>query len=103
MDPSEVEPVEPANLRFLRRLVTALTAVMIVGVVVIVALLVIRLQPASTPDLTLPDEITLPAGAIAESFTQGATWYGVVTTDQRLLVFDRASGALTQSVDLVTD
>ncbi|MEM6408482.1 MAG: DUF6476 family protein [Pseudomonadota bacterium] len=102
MDSSEAEIAEPANLRFLRRLVTVLTAVMIAGVVVIVALLVIRLQTPPAPALALPETITLPEGAVAEAFTQGAGWYGVVTTDQRLLIFDSATGTLTQTVQIQT-
>ncbi|MEM6758302.1 MAG: DUF6476 family protein [Pseudomonadota bacterium] len=88
-------PSEPANLVFLRRLVTALTAVMIVGVVAVVALLVIRLQ-ARPPEL--PQQVTLPDGVTAAAVTLGTDWYAVVTTDERILIFDRLSGALRQEV-----
>jgi hypothetical protein len=101
-DPSEPVP-EPANLRFLRRLVTTLTAVMIVGLLVIVALLVIRFSsdraPAAAP---LPDGITLPDGNTAAAVTYGSDWYAVVTTDDRILIFDRATGALRQTVMIET-
>lgn len=89
------EPVEPANLKFLRLLVTTLTAIMIVGVLVVIALLVTRLRDTGP---SLPAEITLPDGARATAFTQGQGWYGVVTDDNRLLVFNRTSGALVQEV-----
>jgi len=89
------EPVEPANLKFLRLLVTTLTAIMIVGVLVVIALLVTRLRDTGP---SLPAEITLPNGARATAFTQGQGWYAVVTEDNRLLVFNRTSGALVQEV-----
>ena len=89
------EPVEPANLKFLRLLVTTLTAIMIVGVLVVIALLVTRLRDTGP---SLPAEITLPDGAHATAFTQGQGWYAVVTEDNRLLVFNRTSGALVQEV-----
>jgi hypothetical protein len=94
-----VETVEPANLRLLRRLVTVLTVVMIAGVIVVIGLLVTRLS-ASGPEL--PEEIALPGGARAQAVTLGDGWIGVVTTDDRFLVFDRLSGQLRQTVDIVT-
>ena len=75
-------------LRFLRRLVTVLTATMIVGVMTIVALLVIRLQTPPEPRLpTLPDTIALPSGATAQALTFGDGWIGVVTDDDRFLIY----------------
>lgn len=89
-------PPEPPNLRFLRILVTVLTAVMIGGLITIVALLVIRFS-GSAP--VVPDSIALPDGAVAEAFTMGGDWYAVVTQGgTRILIFDRASGALRQTV-----
>jgi Family of unknown function (DUF6476) len=95
-DPSEPIP-EPANLRFLRILVTILTAVMIFGLLAIVALFVIRFS--SNPQM-LPDSITLPDGEKATAFTMGTDWYGVVTKDDKILIFDRSSGVLRQTVVL---
>lgn len=92
--PSENLP-EPPNLRFLRRLVTLLTVVMIGGLLVIVTLLVIRFSQTAPP---LPDEIVLPDGATPTAFTQGDSWYAVVTTDNRILIFDRLTGALRQTI-----
>lgn len=88
---------EPANLRFLRRLVTVLTAVMICGVLVISVVLVTRLR--SQPP-ALPNQITLPDGAKAQAFTQSNDWYAVVTDDDRILIYDRLSGALKQTVEI---
>ena len=90
-------PVEPANLRFLRRLVTVLTVVMIAGVLVVITLLVTRLN-RDTP--MLPSEITLPNGAEARAFTQGDNWFAVVTSDNEILIFDRLTGALRQTVKI---
>jgi hypothetical protein len=86
---------EPANLRFLRRMVTVLTAVMILGVVVVIGLLVTRLS-RDTP--VLPSEIAIPNGAKATAFTQAADWYAVVTDKNEILIFDRMTGALRQTV-----
>ncbi|MFB9148894.1 DUF6476 family protein [Roseovarius ramblicola] len=93
------QPVSPATLKFLARLVTVLTATMILGLLVIVGLLVTRFW--SEPDLpALPGAITLPEGAHATAFTQGEGWYAVVTDDRRILIYDRASGALRQEVTI---
>ncbi|MFT7596409.1 MAG: hypothetical protein ACI8R4_003744 [Paracoccaceae bacterium] len=95
-DPSK--PVEePANLRFLRILVTTLTAVMIGGLLVIVGLLVMRFSSTAP---VLPDSITLPDGTKAQAFTMGKGWYAVVTGDDKILIFDRTTGALRQTITL---
>jgi len=88
---------EPANLRFLRVLVTVLTAVMIGGVVLIIALIVMRFN--QTPPL-LPSEITLPDGIEAHAITQGSDWFAIVTTDDEILIFDRLTGQMRQSVQI---
>ena len=92
-------PIEPANLRFLRRMVTVLTVIMIGGVVTVVLLLVIRLNEAPAP-LPLPQQITLPDGATATAFTVGSDWFGVVTEDDEILIYDQATGALRQTIVL---
>jgi uncharacterized protein DUF6476 len=90
---------EPANLRLLRLLVTILMLVMIGGFLVIVALFVIRFSSdrSSSPP-ALPDAITLPDGTKAQAFTVGRDWYAVVTEDDTILIFDRASGELRQTI-----
>ncbi len=99
-DVDDIEtPPEPPNLRFLRLLVTTLTAIMIVGVVTVVWLLVIRLNADPAP-LALPDEVTLPDGITATAFTIGSDWFAVVTEDDRILIYDQATGALRQTVIL---
>ena len=89
----------PPGLRFLRQLVTVLTVVMIVGVVLIAVLLVIRLNQ---PALVIPDQVTLPAGTVAVSYTQTQDWFAVVTDENKILIFD-LNGQLTQEVDVKTD
>ncbi|WP_371054481.1 DUF6476 family protein [Rhodosalinus sp. K401] len=91
----ESPETEPAQVRALRRLVTALTLTMIAGVVVVATALVIRLG-ATAP--ALPDSIALPGGARAVAFTQGPDWYAVTTDDDRILIFDRATGELRQEI-----
>ncbi|WP_120502878.1 DUF6476 family protein [Sulfitobacter mediterraneus] len=91
------DPIEPANLRFLRRLVTVLTTVMICGVLVVIGLLVTRLNRDSP---ILPQEIALPEGANAVAFTQGPDWYAVVTDRNEIIIFDRLTGKLRQTVQV---
>lgn len=85
----------PPQLIFLKRLVTALGVVMISGFIVLIAALVIRLNADPLP---LPDRITLPEGVTATAFTQGTDWFAVVTSDNRILIYDRATSALRQEV-----
>ena len=73
--------------------------VMIVGFLTLIAMLVMRLAP-SEPELPLPASITLPDGSKAEAFTQGVDWFAVVTTDSRILIYDRVSGELRQVVEI---
>lgn len=74
---------------------TVLTVVMICGVLVVIGLLVTRLNRDAP---SLPDMITLPQGATAVAFTQGPDWYAVVTSQDTILIFDRLTGALRQTV-----
>lgn len=95
------EGADPATIRFLRRLVTLLTVTMIGGVLAVVALLVIRLSqplPAGLPEL--PASIALPDGAAAAGVAFGRGWIAVVTDDERILVYDRETGELRQTVVL---
>ncbi len=98
-DPSETqaELPEPANLRFLRLLVTVLTGVMIAGVILIITLLVIRFRD---PGPQLPEDLRLPSGVSAQAVTFGTGWVAVVTKDDRILIFDRLTGRMTQEVAL---
>lgn len=90
---------DPGLVRYLRRLVTALTVTMIAGLLVLIALIVIRFRETPPPP-ALPGGIALPPGAEAAAFTQGRDWFAVVTEDDRILIFDRASGALRQTVEI---
>ena len=74
-----------------------LTATMICGLLVVIGLLVIRFS-GKAPDL--PDVIALPSGEKPVAFTQGPDWYAVVTADDQILIFDRMSGTLRQTVDI---
>ena len=87
----------PPQLIFLKRLVTALGVVMIAGFLVLIAALVIRLNADPLP---LPDRITLPEGVTATAFTQGTDWFAVVTSDNRILIYDRTTSALRQVVSI---
>ena len=90
-------PVDPATVKFLRVLVTVLTGTMILGLVVLIGLFVIRFSAGAPP---LPEAIELPEGVAATAVTVGDDWYAVVTRDDRILVFDRDTGRLRQSVQI---
>ncbi len=94
---------EPTNLMFLRILVIILTGSMIAGLVTIIILIVIRvpnvIQTVEDP-VPLPGSITLPDGTNAESFTQSADWYAVITTENEILIFNRDDGTLRQKMKI---
>ncbi|SDX95250.1 hypothetical protein SAMN05444340_10214 [Citreimonas salinaria] len=69
--------------------------VMIGATVTLTALVWHRYSNARAP---LPERIALPDGTTATAFTQGPDWYAVVTADNRILIFDRATGALRQTI-----
>jgi hypothetical protein len=86
-------------LRLLKWLVMVLTATMIVGVITVVGLLVTRMPQVRAP-LSLPSELTLPEGVKAQSVTMGEDWIGVVTSDNRLLIFNR-DGSMRQEIKVL--
>ena len=88
---------EVKSLRLLRHLVTTLTVVMIVGFIILIGFLVTRF-PSGKKTLDMPASITLPDGTVPVAFTQTATWYAVVTEADTILIFDRASGKLRQTI-----
>lgn len=101
MEHPELKPdediAEPANLRFLRRLVTVLTATMIGGVLLIIVLIVIRFY--DRPPI-LPEKIVLPSGAKASAFTQGNGWFAIVTENNEILIYDRVTGRMRQTLKI---
>ena len=98
-DSLEPQPVDPALVKYLRILVTVLTVTMIAGFLVIVVLFVTKFSDAFGPEppSDLPNEITLPNGTVAQAFTRTADWYAIVTTDNRILIYD-LTGTLTQEI-----
>ena len=80
---------------------TILTASMILGLVTIIALIVIRvpnvIRTVADP-VPLPENITLPADTKPASFTQGSDWYAVITTKDKILIFNRSDGKLRQTI-----
>ena len=94
-EPEGEDPGFPPELRYLRLLVSALTGIMILGFVILIVALVIRLNADPVP---LPDRITLPEGVSATAFTQGEDWFAVVTSGDEILIYDRATGTLRQTI-----
>ena len=90
-------PEERGILRFWGRVVTVPAAVLIGGVLVVIGLLVTCWRDTG-PDL--PRSITLPDGTDVQAFTQGRGWYGVVTGDNQILIFDQISGKLRQTIQI---
>lgn len=72
---------------------------MISGILLILFLIWHRYSNARAP---LPEVITLPSGAQATAYTQGSDWYAVVTEGDEILIFDRASGQLRQTLRIET-
>ena len=89
--------VLPLSLRVLRALVMVLMVVMIVGVITVVWLLVTRM-PTTGPSF-FPAELTLLAGTRARAVTIGDGWYGVVTSDDHILIYGK-DGTLWQDVPI---
>ncbi|WP_272005664.1 DUF6476 family protein [Roseovarius sp. ZX-A-9] len=97
-DTPQPPPIDPGMVRYLRLLVTILTATMVIGFIVIVALFVTKFSDAFGPKL--PDVITLPDGSEPLAFTQGSDWYAIVTEDDRVLIYDRETGVLRQTLQI---
>lgn len=88
----------PPSVRLLQWLVIGLTASLMLGVITFVTVVVIRFR-APAPAVW-PEALALPEGTDPLSVAQGRDWIGVVTRDDRILIYDRASGALRQTVTL---
>ena len=75
---------------------------MIVGLLTMIALFVMRFWGDGESAPMLPESVELPEGARAAAITAGNGWYAVVTTDDTILVFDRRSGELRQTIPIET-
>lgn len=71
---------------------------MIGGLFIIIALFVIRFSDRPT---ILPESVALPGDAKALAYTKGADWYAIVTDQDQILIYDDATGALRQTVDII--
>ncbi len=97
----DAAPPLPRSVRLLQWLVIGMTATMIVGVITVVGVVVTRFPKPPTPPL--PETLALPAGQSAVAVTQGRDWVAVVTDADTILVYDRATGRLRQTVTLTRD
>lgn len=71
----------------LKTLVIVLLVTMIGGVITITTVLVTRMPDGNT--IPLPENLTLPNGTNAESFTLGPDYILITTTDARILIYNR--------------
>jgi Family of unknown function (DUF6476) len=102
MDDAPPPGAIPPGLRWLQGLVIVLTLTMILAVITIAGVLVTRAPQVfgrAMPPV-LPENLDLPDGAKASAVTAGQGWTLIVTTDQRVLIYDR-NGTLRQEVPLV--
>lgn len=76
---------------------------MIAGLVTIIVLIVIRVpnvvRTIEDP-IPLPASLTLPDGTEAESFTMGRDFYAVITSQREILIFDRQTNELRQTLKI---
>lgn len=77
---------------------TVLTATMILGLLTIVVLLVIRLQAPRPP--MFPETLILPEGTRATAITRGEGWLGIVTDDNRILIYAPEGGDPLQTIEI---
>ncbi len=99
MDDTPIEdPGLNRTLRFLRALVTTLTVTTILGLIILIAVIVMRVQ--QVPHLPLPAQIALPEGSSPMAVTHGPGWYAVVSSDNRILLFDSETGLLFQEIEI---
>ncbi|MEC7763858.1 MAG: DUF6476 family protein [Pseudomonadota bacterium] len=96
MDEAPLTGPDAGLVRYLKWLVTTLTVTMIVGLVVLIAVIVMRLN--ETPGQSFPDQIALPEGTTASAITRGSDWIAVVTSDDRILIFDLTGQTLRQEI-----
>lgn len=96
MSPEGPEPALPPALVLLKWLVIGLTASMIGGVIAVVWLLVTRMPVPNAPP-ALPAQVQLPEGVTPQAVTMGRDWVGVVTDDDRILIFT-PEGRLRQEI-----
>ncbi len=87
----------PAGLRFLKALVILLLVTMIAGVITITTVLVTRMPDGNA--IPLPESLTLPQGAKAQSFTLGPDYMVITTEDRRILIYGR-DGTFRKSLPL---
>lgn len=70
---------------------------MILGFILLIATLVSNLNADPLP---LPERVTLPEGQSPVAFTQGTDWFAVVTDADTILIYDRGTGLLRQTVEI---
>lgn len=79
-----------------------LTLTMIIGVITVVAVIVTRMPQSFRNSPTLPEAISLPEGTSPRAVTFGTGWTAVVTSDDRILIFN-AEGKIRQEIEILPE
>ncbi|MEZ7813716.1 MAG: hypothetical protein ACI9O0_001268 [Paracoccaceae bacterium] len=91
----------PPSLKILKGLVIALTLTMIIAVITVVWLLVTRMPSTlAQRSINLPQNIVLPVGEKAQSFTVGPNYLAIVTKNGSILIFSPDGKKLIKEVTL---
>jgi len=96
MDEAPIPGADTGLVRYLKWLVTTLTVTMIAGLIILIALVVMRFNAQATVDF--PDGLALPEGVSAAAVTRGSDWIAVVTTDDRILIYETDGQTLRQEI-----
>ena len=100
MNKSPENSIEPAGLKWLKILVAVLTVTLIIGFLTIVGMFIYRFNSIGDDAVMspLPDQINLPQGVEINAFTQAEDWFLILTSENELLIYDRGTHKLIQTV-----
>jgi hypothetical protein len=51
----------------------------------------------------LPDTLIVPVDVRAQAFTATPHWYAIITTDDRILIYNRSDGLLRQEIIILPE
>ena len=81
-----------------------MTVTLIVGFIIIVGLFITKFNSfVALPDQIFPDQIMLPNGTRAATFTASKDWFAIITTDDELLLYDQHTNDLIRRINLLQE